>query len=143
MLYAYLLTSIAICLSDLYRRKITNPLVVILFVVTLFIAANSWLGIFQSTLLVLVIGLALFSARIWAGGDSKLLIALAPLFPLAQLPDLFFSILVCGGVLSGIYWVKYRLIFKGMPDQGLPYGVAIICGANLSLYFSQGLAIYS
>lgn len=90
-----------------------------------------------------VIGFCLFAMQVWGGGDSKLIVSLSPLFTVVQLPDFFVTMLLCGGMLSVIYWIKYRLIPQKSPDRGLPYGVAIVCGAIISLYFSQGLAIYS
>lgn len=87
------------------------------------------------------IGLAFLAVNLWGGGDSKLLVALAPLIPPSQLIDFFVATLICGGGLSLFYLVKYRLIYTGRKERGLPYGVALILGAVLTLYSMPELPV--
>ncbi|MEZ9510748.1 prepilin peptidase [Vibrio breoganii] len=138
-----LVLCVYICYTDLLQRKIFNSSVAIVFLFGLYLSNQNLSSIFLSLGICFLIGILLIVAPIWGGGDSKLLIALSPLFTPMQLPDFFIATLLCGGVLSVIYWIKYRMIFKKAIDVGLPYGVAIVCGAILSLYFSQGLTSYS
>ncbi|MEZ9833068.1 prepilin peptidase [Vibrio breoganii] len=130
-----------ITLDDLLNRRIRNNLVLFIFILAIFISPLE--SILLSIVISSFVSLALFTTQLWAGGDSKLFIALAPLFPPSQLLDFFVSMLLCGGVIAVFYLVKYRYILKSSYDRGLPYGIAIVCGANLSLYFSKGLEIYS
>ncbi|MEZ9900420.1 hypothetical protein BCS96_05320 [Vibrio breoganii] len=132
-----------ICITDVFNRKIHNVSAGGTLIIALLLSPNSWMSIYPSMLVCFVIGFCLFAMQVWGGGDSKLIVSLSPLFTVVQLPDFFVTMLLCGGMLSVIYWIKYRLIPQKSPDRGLPYGVAIVCGAIISLYFSQGLAIYS
>ncbi|TKF88725.1 hypothetical protein FCV82_06495 [Vibrio breoganii] len=131
--------------SDIKYRIISNYIVLFIYFISMYIGLNNgaFEDVFLSVVICTAIGLSLYSMGICGGGDVKLLIALSPLFHYGQLTDLFFGILICGGLLSTFYWTKYRVLLKSSNDHGLPYGVAIIFGANLSLYLSQGLAIYS
>lgn len=100
--------------------------------------------VFISFVICLSIGVTLFLVNIWGGGDSKLLISLSPLFSPSGLMDFFFGILFCGGILSVVYLIKYRFILKMPLERGLPYGVAIVFGAILSIYLSpQGFGVFS
>ncbi|WP_261833538.1 prepilin peptidase [Vibrio ishigakensis] len=143
MFILYFLISCSVCLSDITKRRIYNVQIVAMLVLCLTITEQSITQILVSILLILSIALILFSTNIWGGGDGKLLTALSPLFPVSQVPDLLFSVLLCGGVVSSVYLLKKLLVEKKRSSFGIPYGVAIVCGANLSLYFSKGLPIYS
>nr|WP_240697395.1 hypothetical protein [Vibrio breoganii] len=120
-----------------------NLNIVLILLVSLYLSCQTASDIFYSILICTFIGLFFIIVPIWGGGDSKLIISLAPLFSPPQLLDFFVATLLCGGFLSIFYWLKYHFLFRGKVDRGLPYGVAILCGANISLYFSQGLEIYS
>ncbi|MEZ9302181.1 prepilin peptidase [Vibrio breoganii] len=135
MLYVYLLL-LTICITDILERKIYNIQVIVLFFMLLILSQRSFLEITESISMLSILSLILFSAHIWGGGDSKLLISISPLFPPSHLLDLLVAILLCGGILSIVYWLKLRIVCFKAKNKGLPYGVAIICGANLSLYFS-------
>ncbi|CAM2792557.1 prepilin peptidase [Vibrio rarus] len=130
-------------LNDLTKRQIGNIVLIATFIITISISDFMLTNKILVLLLVSTLSVLLFFVNFWAGGDGKLLIVLAPLFPPYQVIDLIVSILLCGGLLSLFYYLKYRVFFKHRMDRGLPYSVAIIIGAHLSLYFSQGLTIYS
>ncbi|MEZ9666848.1 prepilin peptidase [Vibrio breoganii] len=134
---------IIICIYDIKYRLIKNEILSFLLLISILITSNDFDKIVLSVLISLLIAFVLYIAHIWGGGDSKLLIALSPLFLPQQIPDFIVATLLCGGMLSFFYWTKYHIVSKNIPDKGLPYGVAIVSGANLSLYFSQGLPIYS
>ncbi|MPW35373.1 prepilin peptidase [Vibrio sp. B1Z05] len=140
---ALLVLCFLVCAIDIFKREIYNLYTVLLFLVALIYNIHSPLDIMFSLSVCIVISILLFIFSIWSGGDSKLLIALTPFFAPEQLLDFYVATLFSGGVLSLIYIVKYRVILNKSIESGLPYGVAIIFGAHLSLYFSQGLTIYS
>ncbi|MEZ9467085.1 A24 family peptidase [Vibrio breoganii] len=135
--------AVSICVYDIKYRLIKNEILFFLLLTSMLITSNDIDKIVLSVFISSLIAFALYIAHIWGGGDSKLLIALSPLFLPQQIPDFIVATLLCGGMLSFFYWTKYRVVSKNIPDKGLPYGVAIVSGANLSLYFSQGLPIYS
>ncbi len=136
---------LSVAYGDAIERRIDNHCVIIIFLLSVLLSSGSANTLYRldSIIICCLIGFIFHMCNVWGGGDGKLLIAVAPLFPLAQLLDFFVATLLCGGFLSIFYWVKYRFLFKDAQDEGLPYGIAIVCGVNLSLYFSQGLAIYS
>nr|WP_261822701.1 hypothetical protein [Vibrio neonatus] len=110
---------------------------IILLLITNLVISGEWMlfsEMIKSIFICSIFGSLLFSMRFWAGGDSKLIIALAPLFPFYLLDEILYLIILFGGILSLIYWIKYRLIFIEKKDRGVPYGVAILAGSNIYLY---------
>ncbi len=143
MEYVFALICIAISVTDVVHRRIDNLAVILLLIVVTVLSQHDSQEMIVSLIVTFLIAIIIFALHIWGGGDSKLLLALSPLFTVSQLPDLVVAVLLCGGLLSLVYWVKYHIILKAKLERGIPYGVAIVCGANLSLYFSKGLPIYS
>ncbi|WP_052032190.1 prepilin peptidase [Vibrio ezurae] len=135
------MTLLVICIEDIVKRTITNKSVFFVFIISCIVSLHEVNIIIKSFLILTVISLTVYKLNLWAGGDSKLLISLSPLFSPEQCMDVIVSILLCGGVLSVFYMVKNRFIYSSNVTN-LPYGVAIIGGTNLSLYFFQGLAVY-
>jgi prepilin peptidase CpaA len=78
-------------------------------------------------------GFILFALRIWGGGDSKLLMALAPITQPETLLLLIFLVVICG-FFQAIGIIAYRCL-RPHPDyrNEMPYGIAIACGAIIYL----------
>lgn len=88
------------------------------------------------SLLALVAGMGLFSARIIGGGDAKFYAALAAWFPIAKALLLLLVVSLAGLVLVILVWFPLRR-YLTRPQDGtaaaafakVPYGVAIATGA--------------
>ncbi|MDE2561354.1 MAG: prepilin peptidase [Sphingomonadales bacterium] len=91
------------------------------------------------SLVILVIGMALFRFGLIGGGDAKFYTGIAAWFSLAQAPRLLLSISLSGLVLLIAWFVWRRLagkrVRKGAEagEDKFPYGVAIAAGAILSV----------
>ncbi|BDY04213.1 prepilin peptidase [Ferrimonas sp. YFM] len=127
-----------IALSDIRHRRISNGQVGLLLLLTWLVAliGGTWPEALPSFALAIVIGLALYLVRFWAGGDAKLYMALAPLMTLDELLHASFWILLIGGVLAAGYLIKYRIFDRSKEDPGLPYGLAILLGVGFQLLVS-------
>lgn len=138
MLHAYLLLGMSVVVTDILYRRISNFQVALfaIIAIVLVIRNSAYWEASLSFFIVLPVAILLFVTRTWGGGDSKLLLSLAPLVSVSVLPDLFISILVCGGILSFIYFIKCRIF--NFTDKGLPYGVAIIFGFSFTSYLLPG-----
>jgi len=145
--------------SDLTSYTITNRTNLIMaagfipfgLLVHLSPAAFGWhLGV---GLLVLIIGMVLFSFRLFGGGDAKLIAAAALwLGKDASLSFLFYTAL-CGGALAlilitlrkfiGVYAPRFPRWLAALMEAkaGVPYGVAICAGAFLAVPFSDVYAL--
>lgn len=135
---------IGAALQDVAMLRISN-----LFPVALLALFAAWLfangipsNIWQNGvlfLIVAVIGIALFAARWFGGGDVKLLAAAAVWFDLNGGLALFVYMSMCGGLISLLLIFGRRMIPAGMRDRldwpglkpkgPIPYGVAIAAGA--------------
>jgi prepilin peptidase CpaA len=71
---------------------------------------------------------ALFAARLWGGGDAKLLPAVALWTGLAGLPRLLLVIAVVGGVLALVVLLARRAGVEKFAGGHVPYGIAIAAG---------------
>ncbi len=103
-------------------------------------------------LVVLAVGIALFSMKWFGGGDVKLLAAASPWIGLSMLPRFFFFTGLAGGILAlalliaRTAWVR-PLVSSGpawmrrlaTPGGDTPYGVAIALGALAA--FPSGLVM--
>ena len=127
---------VAICLSDVIRRRIPNALVLFVLANTLLLNGlyGSISGIY-SAIFVFVLTVILVRLRVIAAGDSKLATALAVATPLSQLTFALWLTAMIGGVIALFYWVKYRVVNTASQenDPGLPYGLAISVGFYLPL----------
>lgn len=138
--------------TDLMSRKIPN-----LHVLIVAICAITYTALFNrdhlllhllNFLYVAGVGIVLFRKKVIGGGDVKFIAALALWFMPQQLGLFIFSVLICGGILGGIYLglcLLHLLCVKYLPsvrvpaikaDAGMPYGVATAVGfafASLSV----------
>ncbi|GAD88334.1 hypothetical protein VHA01S_004_01070 [Vibrio halioticoli NBRC 102217] len=109
----------------------------------MFITTSSIHDILISMAITIILGFILFYFKLCGAGDCKLIIGFSPLFIPSIISDFFIFTLACGGVVSLFIYVKYKLLFSCYIKRDVPYGVAIVFGAHLTLYFYQGLEIYS
>ncbi|MGR5299056.1 A24 family peptidase [Vibrio mediterranei] len=131
-----------VCFHDLKQRKIYNANTLAILLLTFWVTPYDVISIVASVGFNAIIGILLLVLNVWGSGDSKLIMALAPLFSPSQLPDMWIAILFSGGLLAVVYWIKYHWIIKHPLTCGLPYGVAIVVGVTISLYFIQHPTIY-
>ncbi len=137
--------------TDLFTMTIPNRLSIALslvFLVAAPIVGMSW-SMFALHLLtgfaVLVVGVGLFAARIFGGGDAKLLAAAALWVGPFQLPQFLFALAIGGGILALVMLI-YRAMPYPMPEgvapwaerlhdpkMGIPYAIAI-SGGGLILF---------
>ena len=136
--------------SDVSRRRLPNPLCLIVAVLGLATQAyaGGWAlagsGLLHA-IIALVIGIALFSAGIVGGGDAKYYAAVAAWFPLSQAGALLLLVSVIGFVLF-VCWFLWRRLRgikvqrKSVSDADkFPYGVAIALGA-IAAMLAPGMA---
>lgn len=124
--------------TDVTRRHLSNWLSLATLVAGLGIAG--WVStptLFSLHLahfaIALGIGLALFAAGVWGGGDGKFYAAVAAWFPLGDFFNLVLSISMVGLVMLVFIIAKSpgKPLLKS--SKGVPYGVAIGIGALLAL----------
>ncbi|HXT99002.1 MAG TPA: prepilin peptidase [Polyangia bacterium] len=153
---------IAAIVFDLWRRRIPNAisgLVLLSGLVVRFADQGGW-GAIQGLGAAALVVAALY--RPWlaggvGGGDVKLAAAVAAWVPFARLPWFVLSAALAGGVVALVNYALARadvraeirvnlalVVLQGelpkVPShrskhRGVPYGVAIACGAVLTLFF--------
>lgn len=124
--------------TDITRRHLSNWLSLATLIAGLVMAAMvttpeqfvSHLGHFA---IALAIGLALFAAGVWGGGDGKFYAAVAAWFPVGAFFNLVFSISMVGLVMITILIATSRGKLLRKDSRGVPYGVAIGIGALIAL----------
>lgn len=124
--------------TDVTRRHLSNWLVLATLASGLAIAAIqgtpseflSHLGHFAAAL---AIGLALFAAGAWGGGDGKFYAAVASWFPIGAFFNLVLAISMVGLAILVVRLVKLRGRLFSKDSKGVPYGIAIGLGALLVL----------
>ncbi len=135
-------------LTDLFYRKIPNIHVAIVAV-----CAITYTALFDREQLVFHllnfvyvagIGIILFRKKVLGGGDVKFIAALALWFLPQQLGFFILTMLICGGILGGLYLafcLLHIVCKKHLPslrvpevkaDAGMPYGVATAFGFALA-----------
>lgn len=125
--------------EDCQTRLIANKRVMVIFVLAIAYAflrsqtVNDLFGHIVSFVYVILPALTLFYFRIWGGGDAKLLMALALIAQPQTLFLLILLIVTCGFFQAIIILVFRRLRPRSAHLEGMPYGVAIACGATLFL----------
>ena len=125
-------------ISDIRSRILPNWLAALLLVVGLAFAgvtggleALGWHAAHSA--IAIIVGLALFAAGIFGGGDVKFYAGMASFFPLSMGIDLLIYVTIIGGILA-LTWIIGRRVGpkKFRPAKGnyskLPYGVAIAAG---------------
>jgi prepilin peptidase CpaA len=129
---------------DMATRSIPNSLVAVIAA-----AAALWLLLGAPATLpahalvalaVLVGGIVLFALRLWGAGDAKLLAATAIVLGAKGLPLLILGTAAAGGILA-ILCIAVRFLpwRRKNPADGIPYGVAIACGAIIALAGTDAL----
>lgn len=122
-----------ICYTDIRYRRINNKeLLFVLFVVCVLLLSelNDISEHLASFALLFGLSLILFRFRVVAGGDTKLLMVIGALIPLARVGDALVLTALVGGALALVCIFKYRVL-QILPPHGhlaIPYGVAIVIG---------------
>jgi prepilin peptidase CpaA len=138
MFWLITLASLSVIYTDITSRVISNKQVVLLILLTCTWAIHhiGLAGLFITLGVSTLIAIHLFAAKIWAGGDAKLFIALAPLFTLSQLPVWIFSILIFSSAITIFYVVKLKVTQQSIKGFGLPFAIPIVMGSGLSFYIN-------
>jgi prepilin peptidase CpaA len=144
-LFAALLVLAAI--EDMWRLKISNwicaAIIVAAFVAVILAGpvAELWQNVAVFAAL-LVVGTPLFAYGKMGGGDVKLLAATGLWFDLAGAGRMIVAVMLAGGVLAIIILLLRTIKWSQearervavlRPKGGIPYGVAIACGALATL----------
>ena len=144
-LFAALLVLAAI--EDMWRLKISNwicaAIIVAAFVAVILAGpvAELWQNVAVFAAL-LVVGTPLFAYGKMGGGDVKLLAATGLWFDLAGAGRMIVAVMLAGGVLAIIILLLRTIKWSQQarervavlrPKGGIPYGVAIACGALATL----------
>jgi prepilin peptidase CpaA len=143
---ALYLAGLAVAASwDIATRMIPNIVVAAIAAsacLLLFLTAPAALpGHLAYALAVLGGGALLFALRLWGAGDAKLLAASAILIGAKGLTLLIAATALAGGVLAILYVAAKRLPWRFKPAlPGLPYGVAIACGAAVAFLGTDSFA---
>lgn len=84
-------------------------------------------------LAVLIGGAILFVLRLWGAGDAKLMAAATLALGAKGLPLLLVGTVAVGGIIA-VVLIALRLVLRRRRStaEGIPYGVAIACGAFLA-----------
>jgi prepilin peptidase CpaA len=132
---------------DLFTMTIPNRVSAVMVIAFFPLAALAGLGGWEiaqhvaAGVLVLAIGIGLFAAGWFGGGDTKLLAAIALWVGFDSLIPYLVYVAVAGGVLamvfSAVRSVPLPRAFLGQawalrlhrPDGGIPYGIALAIGA--------------
>lgn len=133
---------IAAALEDAYRLRISNITsgLILLGAVIVMVVNPSW-DLWQNAAVfavLLLVGVPLFAAGKFGGGDIKLLAAIGAWFSATGALKLLMWVFLSGGVLALII-IGARLFFSSeglrsrwrilRPKSGIPYGMAICAGA--------------
>lgn len=125
--------------EDCQTRIIANKRVAVVFVLAIIYIVmrsqtlNDFADHILSFLYIIIPAVALFAFRIWGGGDAKLLMALALVAQPQTIFLLIFLIVSCGFFQAIIILLARRLRPSSSYRDGMPYGVAIACGATIFL----------
>ncbi|OIN25688.1 prepilin peptidase [Vibrio barjaei] len=133
----YLLVLMFVCLViaivDFHYRKIHNYMLLVLLLVQCFLSPSDIQ--FTTFLLVLGIGLLVYSL-IWIGaGDIKYAAILSLAIPLNYLPWAYIITGFVGGIIAMVYWTSKKILGnKYHKQEGIPYGIAISVGFYLVIF---------
>ena len=109
--------------QDILFRKITHTSLLLLAIFLLpLILLQTLLPNLMLGLIALVGGFILFIARLWGGGDAKLVAVLALAFQGSVFYDFLFLTAFLGGVIAII---GFAFFHNNLRSHGVPYGVAI------------------
>lgn len=123
--------------TDITQRRLSNWLCLATFVAGLGMTAatagpDALLSHLGHAGAALAIGLALFAAGVWGGGDGKFYAAVAAWFPIEGFFNLVFAISLLGFATLLVMAIKARGRLFRKDGVGVPYGVAIGSGAVLA-----------
>ena len=118
---------VILTVTDLYNGKIANKIIIVMcsLGIILDVVAYGFLEkgyvrtFFENILWVILIGILLYAAKVWAGGDTKLILAIALLFP------------------AGFYWK----MANNMPTLWIIIAFSFIFGYIFVILESIGLLI--
>tara|TARA_Y100000588_G_scaffold75937_1_gene79211 strand:- start:8974 stop:9405 length:432 start_codon:yes stop_codon:yes gene_type:complete len=127
---------ISICIFDLYKRRIPNLLIVLLFLVLVSANLIGQLNYHVSSFLVVAVSsLLLWKIGVWGAGDVKLLAVLS----LFTSPDFLLTsivvVLVVGGGVALCELLASK-IWSSRETKGVPYGLAICVGGCIGILAS-------
>lgn len=109
--------------QDIFFRRITHTSLALLAISLLsLILLQSHLPNILFGLIALVGGFTLFVARLWGGGDAKLVTVLALSFQSNAFYDFLFLTAFIGGIVAIGGLIFFR---NNLRSHGVPYGVAI------------------
>lgn len=132
--------------SDAIWRRIPNGCVLAVigvYVVWAVLVGGSGLGgAVTVAALSLAAGFALFSFKVWGGGDAKLLAAVALFAGVAHIATLILVTALAGGVMAIVSLASrprralaiWSLKGQGDWGRGIPYGVAIAMGGAVVIW---------
>ncbi len=133
-----LTSSVAVIISDLKYRKISNFLVLTILTICILISVNETrLSIHvDQSILVLLVGLVLFRVGVLAAGDTKLF----AVYSLVINPEYIQLSIVLIGFIGGIVTVLIvvkKYFSESKADRGVPYGIPIVLSSLFSIYLSK------
>lgn len=122
--------------ADVSSRRIPNglPLAIAILAPAYWVG---WFGLWGLPAICVHIGpllllalplLLLFGLKVIAGGDVKLMLAVALWIPAQDFLAYAIAVVLTGGVIGGGTWAL-SLIFWRIKSDSVPYGVAIVVGA--------------
>ncbi|MBE1276666.1 A24 family peptidase [Enterovibrio baiacu] len=131
-------SSVAVIVSDLKYRKISNFLVLTIFIMCILMGIKEpSLSIhFHQSILVLLVGLVLFRVGLLAAGDTKLF----AVYSLVINPEYIQLSIVLIGFIGGIVAVPIfvkKYFSESKADRGVPYGIPIVLSSLFSIYLSK------
>jgi prepilin peptidase CpaA len=128
---------------DVALRSIPNILVGVIAIAAIGMVLMATPGALPShamvALAVLGGGVVLFALRLWGAGDAKMLAAAAVVLGGKGLPLLILGTAVAGGILAVLCIAARYLPWRRRAAEGIPYGVAIACGAIVALAGTESL----
>jgi prepilin peptidase CpaA len=135
-------------LWDILTRSIPNVLVAAIAAAALALlllgAPHTLLSHGIAALAVLGGGALLFALRLWGAGDAKLLAASTVLVGAQGLPVLILVTALAGGLMAAAWMAARRLPGRRRASaRGLPYGVAIACGALVAFMQTSAFSALS
>ncbi|MEZ8082049.1 A24 family peptidase [Enterovibrio norvegicus] len=131
-------SSIAVILSDVRHRRISNVIILVIGVTCILMSVkNHLLSLhFYQSISVLLFGLILFRFGILAAGDSKLLAVYSIVIDPSYFQLSLILTGIIGGVLATVILIRKK-ISDNKPDDGVPYGIPIVISGLMGIYLSK------
>jgi prepilin peptidase CpaA len=131
--------------SDVKSFRIPNLLVAavaFLAVARLIVIGDPSAAVYTvgASVIVLVIGIVLFSQGVVGGGDAKLITAAVLLVGYHDLPSFLVFMSICGALISLAAFVTHWQQQKPTAKLYIPYGVAIATAGSVTLLFQSPFA---